>query len=215
MKRTGTAPHWFVGQEWFQKMDPYTSLVWQNECAHLNTEVNKWDLFDRLTLPASDGTGSHRRAYFFHRSMGSAVHGSIDTSMQVQGTGNRTFIVESLGFMVPKKERKAWERIAPWAACELRISAKIYRHMPAAIVPVYNMGDPIYRKVTREMRTPGKAWTQVTVEESKPPLLKFDPFPVILPYRPFELMLEYVDQPMILPFHIMAVLTGWDLRQAL
>jgi hypothetical protein len=209
----------FLESEWFKNMDKeYWPILAHEYDRNGPLEVVQWDLFDRVTLPATTSDQGRRRISFFQQSMGTAPYGEIDSSMMLPGAipGNRTFVVGSLGLVVPRRLRSVWDVLAPWASCELRISAKVYRHIPMAMIPVFGAGEPIYRKVTREMRVPGKGWSQVVVEESKSPLLTFTPHPVILPHRPFELVMSYAADrgQLIRPLPLMAVLTGWDIRQA-
>ncbi len=197
----------------FEKMDKSLWPVVANEISG-PMEVLEWDLFSKKEV-----TGETTSLYFFDHSEGSAWRGDVDTNMQASGVmpGNRIFIINGLALTVEPRARELWRSLAERAALYLRISDKQYRHTPCSIVPMLDTRAPIKRRVTREWKVPGKAMMRVVEEESTTPLLAFDPHLVILPLRPFHVLIHIRSDASPRThkrFTLGCVLTGWDLRAA-
>lgn len=192
------------------KQDDWTMLI--AEYGQQHVEVNEWELYDVLTV-----LSGQMHYDFFQRSEGSAVFMRSDNNLMSPGMlpGNRCFIVKGLAFCVRAKDRERWEMLAPTAHVEFTVSDKIYRVTSADLVPVMDTGMPIYRKVTREWRSPGRSMQRIVEEESVRGWLPFDPPILILPVRPFRLGLHFMPTPYpTRPINVRAVLSGWDIRIA-
>lgn len=172
-------------------------------------EVVEWEWYDRLDVADC----RDRDLYFFQHTQGSAVNAMSDTNCLLAGQLPRAFVCDGLAFMVRRRDRDRWEALSHSSSLEVRIGDRVMRVSHAASIPVLDQEAPIYRKVTREIRTPGRSHKVTTEEERVARWHSFAPPLIILPYRNYAVLVRFYPEPKCdRPLPLGIVLHGWDVR---
>ncbi len=177
-------------------------------------DVVQWDLYHRKAV----STGAER-LWFFDQHAGTAPNYYSDTNTQMvsQLPGGQTFITDGLGIIATGKARDVWRRkIAPQGSLQVRVADRIYRHVPLSILPVLDDKAPLYTSVTREVKTPGRAWKVVTREQTRRLYPLDGPRLAIRGNYPYAVVMDFCPSLALrAPVWIGVVLSGWVVRPML